>query len=149
MFKITLSAFAAVALVAGLSACTDRNSSNNYDNNPNNNTVSSDTTHLEPGTVGTSERDTGHADVKRDFVKHETVTESVPTVENKMVKADINRMGKDDFVALGMSKQNAENIVNYRDKNGNFKSVDDLRRVPGVDQAWLEKNRDKLSLSTG
>jgi len=34
--------------------------------------------------------------------------------------------------------------VAYRDKNGPFKSVDDLVRVSGVGSRTIEKNRDNI-----
>ena len=47
--------------------------------------------------------------------------------------------------ALGAGKAAA--IVEYREENGPFKSVDDLALVKGIGAATIEKNRDKISVS--
>lgn len=54
---------------------------------------------------------------------------------------DINRSRAVDLEAgLLLKRSQAEAVVEYRDKNGPFKSIDDLRNVPGLDfQAILSK----------
>lgn len=47
----------------------------------------------------------------------------------------------------GIGKVKAEAIVEYRDSNGPFASVDELLEVKGIGAATLEKNRDKLSVN--
>jgi competence protein ComEA len=46
----------------------------------------------------------------------------------------------------GVGKAKAEAIVQDREKNGKFKSVDDLERVKGIGPATIEKNRAKLTV---
>jgi competence protein ComEA len=36
-------------------------------------------------------------------------------------------------------------IVEYREKNGPFKSIDALKKVPGVDAAKIEAKKDRLA----
>jgi competence protein ComEA len=45
---------------------------------------------------------------------------------------------------LSLSAKEAEAIVAYRDKNGNFKSLDDLKKVPQVDAKKLDAKKDSL-----
>ena len=47
----------------------------------------------------------------------------------------------------GIGPGKAKAIVEYRDKNGPFKTVDDLGLVKGIGTATIEKNRDKISVS--
>ena len=47
----------------------------------------------------------------------------------------------------GVGEVKAQAIVEYRDANGPFASVDELLEVKGIGQAILEKNRDKLSVN--
>ncbi len=47
-------------------------------------------------------------------------------------------------VLNGIGQVRAEAIVAYRDKNGPFKSVDDLAKVSGVGSRTIEKNRDNI-----
>ena len=46
----------------------------------------------------------------------------------------------------GVGKTKAEAIVQDREKNGRFKSVDDLDRVSGIGPATLEKNRSRITV---
>jgi competence protein ComEA len=36
-------------------------------------------------------------------------------------------------------------VLAYRAKNGNFKSIDDLKKVPGIDPAYIESKKDRLA----
>lgn len=50
------------------------------------------------------------------------------------------------LTGVGMTK--AEAIVAYRDQNGPFRSADQLVEVRGIGLATVEKNRDKIVVST-
>lgn len=45
----------------------------------------------------------------------------------------------------GIGEKKAEAIVAFREKNGPFKSVDDLAQVRGIGAATVEKNRENLT----
>lgn len=47
----------------------------------------------------------------------------------------------------GVGPAKAKAIVDYRQANGAFKSVDDLLKVKGIGPAILKKNRDDILLS--
>ncbi|MCP4272055.1 MAG: ComEA family DNA-binding protein [Gammaproteobacteria bacterium] len=49
-------------------------------------------------------------------------------------------------VLTGVGIKKAMVIVAHRDREGAFKSVDDLLQVKGIGPATLEKNRHKLKL---
>jgi competence protein ComEA len=61
---------------------------------------------------------------------------------------DINSATADQIAQglVGIGKAKAEAIVQDREKNGKFKSIDDLERVKGIGPATIEKNRDKIVL---
>jgi competence protein ComEA len=46
--------------------------------------------------------------------------------------------------ALEISAADAEAIVRYRGANGTLKTVEDLKKVPGVDAKKIEAHRDRL-----
>jgi competence protein ComEA len=58
-------------------------------------------------------------------------------------KADAATIAK-ELQGVGLSR--AQAIVAYREKNGAFKSVDDLRKVKGVGAKVLELNRANIRI---
>jgi competence protein ComEA len=65
-----------------------------------------------------------------------------------MAAVDIN---KADAVTIakelkGVGPAKAKAIVEYRTKNGSFKSVDDLLKVKGVGEHLLQQNRGNIQL---
>lgn len=86
--------------------------------------------------------------VEEKITRTETETKSrdLPGIEEVKIKADINRMKAEDFMALGLPKESAENIIDYREEQGSFRSVDELKQVPGLDHAWVDQNRTKLGV---
>ncbi len=51
---------------------------------------------------------------------------------------------KDIETSLELSAENAAAIVRYREQNGGFKTIGDLKKVPGVDAAKIEAKKDLL-----
>jgi competence protein ComEA len=58
-------------------------------------------------------------------------------------KADAATIAK-ELNGIGLSK--AQAIVTFREKNGAFKSADDLRKVKGIGAKTLERNRANIRL---
>lgn len=61
-------------------------------------------------------------------------------------KADAATLAK-ELKGVGAAKARA--IVEYRAKNGSFKSVDELLKVSGIGERLLEQNRGNITLSAG
>lgn len=60
---------------------------------------------------------------------------------------DINTATVTELTELsGIGQSKAEAIVEYRTKNGNFKSVDDLTNVPGIGESTLNRIRDYIKV---
>ncbi|MBL0687509.1 MAG: ComEA family DNA-binding protein [Sulfurospirillum sp.] len=60
---------------------------------------------------------------------------------------DINNANKEEFASLkGIGDKKAIDIVTYRDKNGCFKSIDDLVKIKGIGKKTIEKNRENIIL---
>jgi len=56
------------------------------------------------------------------------------------LKININNSTIEELILLpGIGEKTAENIIAFRDKNGNFRRVDDLVNVPGIGSKKLEK----------
>lgn len=48
---------------------------------------------------------------------------------------------------LSLKRSEAAAIIEYRTKNGPFKSIEDLKKVPGIDPARIEAKKDRLSFA--
>jgi competence protein ComEA len=58
---------------------------------------------------------------------------------------DINKSRAVDLEAgLLLRRSQARAIIEYRDKNGSFKSIDDIRNVPGVDFRAIEAKKSRI-----
>ena len=66
-----------------------------------------------------------------------------------VVRAEPVNINTADATALakalnGIGVAKAKAIVSYREKNGPFKSLDDLKKVPGLDFSKIDSRRDFL-----
>jgi competence protein ComEA len=46
---------------------------------------------------------------------------------------------------LSLRRSQAAAVIDYRTKNGPFKSIEDLKKVPGIDVAKVEAKKDRLA----
>jgi len=59
---------------------------------------------------------------------------------------NINTANKEQLQAMdGVGEARAAAIIEYRQQNGEFDSVDELTEVSGIGPATLANNRDKLA----
>jgi len=59
---------------------------------------------------------------------------------------DINKATAVDMESsLLLLKSEAAAIIRYRDEHGDFKSLDDLRKVPGLDFQKIEKKKARIA----
>jgi competence protein ComEA len=47
-------------------------------------------------------------------------------------------------IALGIADEKAEAIVKHRDEKGEFKTIEDLQKVPGLDARVVEAKKNRL-----
>jgi competence protein ComEA len=58
---------------------------------------------------------------------------------------NLNTAAQIDLEAAGgLLRSEAAAVIRYRDQHGRFKSLDDLKNVPGLDFKKIEKRRDSL-----
>jgi len=61
-------------------------------------------------------------------------------------RLNVNTAPAIDFEArLSLKRSEAALIIRYRAAHGNFKSIEDLKKVPGVDAAKIEAKKDILT----
>ncbi len=62
---------------------------------------------------------------------------------------DINTADKETLMTLsGVGESFAQKIITYRERNGGFKTVQELTNIRGIGPALVEKNRDILTAGT-
>ena len=59
-------------------------------------------------------------------------------------KADVKTLSSQ---LNGIGERKAQAIIDYRNTNGAFKSIEELSRVKGISVRTIEKNRDRLIVS--
>ena len=65
----------------------------------------------------------------------------------KVTKLNINTAARIDFeTALTLKRSEAAAVIEYRDKVGSFKSVDELKQVPGMDPAKVDARKSALAV---
>ena len=93
------------------------------------------------------------ADKAADKKDTSTTAKTTTTTKDAAPKAgalmvNINTAGKDDLKALkGIGDTRAQDIIDYRTKNGNFKTVDDLEKVKGIGPGTMKQIRANITVS--
>jgi competence protein ComEA len=65
--------------------------------------------------------------------------------KNPGPRVNVNKASAEDLVkALGFPKAVAAAIVEYREKNGSFRSLENLKKVAGVDAKEIESRKDRI-----
>ena len=60
---------------------------------------------------------------------------------------NVNKANTEDLIKIrGIGPVMAKRIIEYRDKNGAFKSVDDLTQVQGIGGNKLQKIKDQVTV---
>ena len=69
------------------------------------------------------------------------------TTTNQKKIININTASKSELTTLsGIGDAKAEDIINYRTQNGNFKSIDDIKNVKGIGDAIFAKIKDYITV---
>ncbi len=60
---------------------------------------------------------------------------------------DINTADEKELDSLpGVGPSKAKDIISYREKNGGFKSIEDIKNVKGIGESSFEKIKDKITV---
>ena len=78
----------------------------------------------------------------------------VPTIEelaNATIsgngKVNINRASKEELMTLpGVGASRAESIIQYREEQGTFKSIEDIMHISGIKEALFEKIKELITV---
>jgi competence protein ComEA len=73
------------------------------------------------------------------------VTPTSAPAATTTAKVNVNKATSAEMVtSLSLTAKDADAVVAYRTKNGDFKSIDDLKKVPDVDAKKIDDSKDKL-----
>lgn len=76
-------------------------------------------------------------------IKSETTVQAM----SDRLLININTATADELTALeGIGEKTAENIVEYRENNNGFLSIEELMEVSGIGEAKFEKIKDKITV---
>jgi competence protein ComEA len=99
--------------------------------------------------------DQKYADWKAKQEKHdanlnkqsENYSLSKPEASHLGSKINLNSASSAQLQQLsGVGSKKAEAIIEFRNKNGQFKTIEDIQKVKGIGPALFEKNKAKLAL---
>lgn len=73
------------------------------------------------------------------------ITQPVTTTDSS--KMNINKAGVDELDELpGIGPAKAETIIEYRDTNGPFKTIEDLKSISGIGEKTFDKLKDLITV---
>ena len=64
----------------------------------------------------------------------ETLQESAPAQQNQEEKSTLIRQQKQSYKRFQESVRKAQEIIRFRDEQGPFKTVEELKNVPGIER---------------
>lgn len=72
---------------------------------------------------------------------------TLPTETNKEQKININKADVATLATLpGIGPSKAQSILTYREENGQFQTIDDLKNVSGIGDKTFEKLKDSITV---
>ncbi|MFW1748192.1 ComEA family DNA-binding protein [Acinetobacter guillouiae] len=78
---------------------------------------------------------------------HKGPSSSAQSSNSLALKVSLNSANAEQLQQLtGVGAKKAQAIIAYRNQNGGFKSIDDLKKVKGIGEKLFEQNRARLSL---
>jgi len=86
--------------------------------------------------------------IESDNIINQTITNNEVELDTPVkTLVSINKAQKEELMTLsGIGESKANNIINYRNENGNFKSIEELKNVKGIGDSIFEKIKDSITL---
>lgn len=79
--------------------------------------------------------------------RHKSSSSPTQSLNSSALKVSLNSASVEQLQQLtGVGAKKAQAIIAYRNQNGGFKSIDDLKKVKGIGEKLFEQNRARLSL---
>lgn len=75
------------------------------------------------------------------------IQEGINTTSKKDSKININTANKEKLATLpGIGEGTAEKIIEYRSKTGKFKTIDEIKKIPGIGESKFKSLKDKITI---
>ena len=75
------------------------------------------------------------------------IQEGINTTSKKDSKVNINTANKEKLATLpGIGEGTAEKIIEYRSKTGKFKTIDEIKKIPGIGESKFKSLKDKITI---
>ena len=75
------------------------------------------------------------------------IQEGINTTSKKDSKVNINIANKEKLATLpGIGEGTAEKIIEYRSKTGKFKTIDEIKKIPGIGESKFKSLKDKRTI---
>ncbi len=85
------------------------------------------------------------ADGEQVYIPRRGESLSAPLTSNQTSLIDLNRATAEELESLpGIGEALAERILKYREENGSFQSIQELREVKGIGEGKFEEIKDKV-----
>lgn len=66
---------------------------------------------------------------------------------DRQEKVNLNTAGKAELMTLsGIGESRAEAIISYREKNGRFRSIEEIKKIEGIKEGIFGKIKDKITV---
>ena len=76
-----------------------------------------------------------------------TIVNKESTDNNTSDKVNINKASKEELMKIkGLGESKAYAIITYRETNGNFKTIEDIKNVSGIGEALFDKIKDFITI---
>ncbi|MEM5145424.1 helix-hairpin-helix domain-containing protein [Enterococcus faecalis] len=78
----------------------------------------------------------------------ETLQGSAPAQQNQEEKINLNTATEAELQTIsGIGAKKAQEIIRFRDEQGPFKTVEELKNVPGIGEKTVERLKDMLTVT--
>ena len=79
-------------------------------------------------------------------IKNEACISNVEEVEPTNNKISLNTATKEELMTLpGIGESKANEIINYRNKNGEFKSIEDIKNISGIGDSIFAQIKENIT----
>lgn len=80
-------------------------------------------------------------------IQSPSYADELVTTEVQQTVVNLNSADKKTLMSLkGVGKQKAAAIIEYRETNGQFNSIEELKNIKGIGQSLLDKNKAVLKV---